>query len=171
MAGVRRFTTRYDPTEDRIKLLVELTSDDVRVLMLTRRLLNRLLPALLQGLEKAPAVTEVPKPQAQAAQRFAQTAAVSGIAKQKAVAPAADVAGQTTQYLVSSIDLQSGKGGLSLHFKSGETLVQAMPLNEDGLRQWLNVMFRQYEAGGWHETFWPKWVKPGTTSSADLRLN
>ena len=46
MAKVRRFTTQFDPTEDRIRLAVEFDTDAVEVLWLTRRLANRLAQAL-----------------------------------------------------------------------------------------------------------------------------
>ena len=170
MSGVHRFTTRYDQVEDRIKLLVETKAGEVQVLLLTRRLLNRLLPALLKGLAQAPAVQEVPRPQAQTAQRFAQAAAVSSITRQKDVVPSEETPQKEQAYLVSSIDLHRGKSNVTLDFKAGDQLLQSVPLGEDGLRQWLNMVFRQYKAGEWAEPFWPKWMTHDQTS-ADVRLN
>ncbi|MEM9784856.1 MAG: hypothetical protein AAF801_00030 [Pseudomonadota bacterium] len=173
MSDVRRFTTRYDPAEDRIKLLVELNTDEVRVLLLTRRLLNRLLPPLLNRLNQAPVVQEALKPQAQAAQHFAQSAAIGEMTKQKGVEAASAAPDRPVRvHLVSSVDVHSGANtGLALGFKSGETVVQLVPFTEPALRQWLHVVYRQYKAGDWREGFWPSWVAPSAEAAADLRLN
>ena len=59
-----RITTRYVALEDRIRLAGEVEGAGMVSIWLTRRLLQRLLPKLLRGLEPAPAnpAGEAPAP-------------------------------------------------------------------------------------------------------------
>lgn len=173
MGDVRRFTTRYVAQEDRIRLSVELASDAVQIYWLTRRLLNLLVPRLLERLDQSPSTRAAPRVQAQVAQKFSQQAAVSSLQKQKDVAPRAAQAGTApvVSVVVTSLDIRHTKGGVVLDLKGGADVLQSLPFGENELRQWLNVVFRQYEAGGWHETFWPAWLRPETNVGADVPLN
>jgi len=172
MSAVNRFTTLFDPAEDRIKLLLELKTGEVQVLWLTRRLLNRLLPPLLGGLEAAPAVQTVPKPQAQAVQRFNQAAAVGGMQRQKAVTPTREAPQKQIAMLVTSVDIRAGQSNRILDLKGGKDILQSLPFSEEALRQWLDVVHSQYRNAGWSEPFWPSWMEPlMQDESPDLRLN
>lgn len=169
--AVRRVTTRYVPEEDRIQFLLELSPDEVKVLWLTRRLLNRLLPQILERLEGAWNDTPDTAP-APVLQKFKQAAAVSGIKPQKAVSPAVNTAQKQSDVLITSVDVRRQKKTFIFHMKAGDHPVTPFPFTEEVLRQWLGVLHAQYKAGGWTENFWPSWMD--STSREDvaaLRLN
>lgn len=172
MSEVHRFTTRYDVSEDRFQILVEMEGGEVQVLWLTRRLLNNLVPVLLEKLESGPVVKNVPAPKSQAVQKFAQAAAVGGLKKQKSVTPPTKTSEEPSHALITSVDLKVSQRALSLTFKSGQTLAQSLQLTEPALRQWLGIIHKQYQAAGWSEALWPAWMLVDSQESpSDLRLN
>ena len=181
MPTATRFTTRFDTAEDRIQLLLELPEDKVQILWLTRRLLNRMLPHLLnrlQGTGPAAVPADAPAtpgaPASEAVQRFQQEAAVSAIVRQPAVAPSEKTPAERVAYVVTSVDVRTGPTALVLDFKGGEQVLHSLPFGEDALRQWLSIVYSQYKAGDWQEGFWPGWIRAsnaGTAPREDLRLN
>jgi hypothetical protein len=183
MPSATRFTTRYAPSEDRISLALELSEEEVQVLWLTRRLLNRMLPHLIQVLDKRASEVSVDtasasgKPvraQKEAVQRFSQEAAVGAIERQPGVGAGGQRPKDNVAYLVTSVDIHTGPKSLSLDFKCGEETLHSLPFGENALRQWLSILHSQYRAGDWEEAFWPGWIGPDVRSDGDregLRLN
>lgn len=178
--GVARFTTRYVVAEDRIQIAVEMKDGEVRVLWVTRRLFNRLLPALLRRVENGPGgamhpparPSAAPSPRSDAVQRFNQQAATSGIKRQKGVSVPEGAPDQAMSYLVTSVDLRDSAKGVFLDFKGGETVLSTLTLGDDSLRQWLSVVKSQYDEGQWRERFWPSWMDPpDENDTGDLLLN
>lgn len=176
MSEVHRFTTKYNPAEDRIQLLFELKDGNVQVLWLTRRLLNMLLTRLLGLLDQAPLMTEptagTPSPQkTKVVQKFAQQAAVSTIQRQPSVKPSDKTPQRGVAVLVTEVDVRTAPNSLALDFKSGSQKLQSLPFAEAALRQWLSVMHKQYVAGQWEEDFWPEWMTSTETDGAIKHLN
>lgn len=180
MPAANRFTTRYEMSEDRIKLSLELSGKNVQVLWLTRRLLNRILPHLLGRLQGigpiAPAPSNMESQAAtagssDAAQRFNQEAAVSAITRQPAVASSEKTPAGPVAFLITSVDVCTSPATMFLDFKCGEQRLHRLPFGEDVLRQWLSIIYSQYRVGGWDETFWPNWIHSSeTTNSAKYDL-
>lgn len=188
MPTATRFTTKYEAAEDRIKLMLELSEDEVQVLWLTRRLMSRMLPHLIKHLGQtgggAASVDSAPQdgkaraaPAAKhtdAVQRFNQEAAVSAIERQPGVGAGGQKPAKNLSYLVTSVDLRTGPRSVVLDFKSGEEILHSLPFGEDALRQWLSILCSQYKAAGWQEGFWPAWLRPvdaPATPQDDLLLN
>jgi hypothetical protein len=176
MSEVHRFTTKYNPAEDRIQLLLELKDGNVQVLWLTRSLLNLLLPRLLGLLDQAPQISEPtagpPSPQkAKVVQKFAQQAAVSTIQRQPSVAPSDKTPQRGVAVLVTEVDLRTAPKSLALDFKSGAHKLQSLPFSEGALRQWLSVVHKQYGLGQWQENFWPEWMTSTENADAVKHLN
>ena len=75
-AVLERCTTEYAEDEDRLRLSAELANGNTVVLWLTQRLLNRLVPHLVQWLEKqtagVAAISSVQARTSNAMQGFAQ---------------------------------------------------------------------------------------------------
>lgn len=168
---VRRFTTKFVPEEDRIQLLIELTSGDVKVAWFTRRLLNRVLPPVLKRLEAVP--TERPPEAAAAVQRFTQAAAVRSIQRQPAVAPNPE---ETPPFpdeaLIITIHVRLRGRMVFFDLKAGEAIFVILPFSEQSLRQWLGVLYGQYQAAEWTESFWPAWMDLTSQEAvAAMRLN
>jgi hypothetical protein len=168
---VRRFTTKYVPEEDRIQLLVELTSGDVKVAWLTRRLLNMVLPPVLKRLEVVP--TEKPPEAAAAVQRFTQAAAVRSIQRQPAVASYPEEAPRSPdETLIITINVRLRGKTMFFDLKAGDAIVVTLPFSEQALRQWLGVLYGQYHAAEWTESFWPAWMDLSSQEAvAAMRLN
>lgn len=172
MPTATRFTTRYEMTEDRIKLLLELSENEVQILWLTRRLLNRMVPHLVEHLGKTGSAqasvdtapqgggTAAPKHAAAAVQQFSQEAAVSAIERQPSVGAGGQRPAGNLSYVVTSVDIRTGTKALALDFKSGDDVLHSLPFGEDALRQWLSIIYAQYKAGDWREGFWPSWIRP-----------
>ena len=176
MSEVCRFTTKYVPAEDRIQLLLELKSGEVQVLWFTRRLLNMIVPRLLQLLEQTPvvrqAIATTPSPKkAEVVQRFSQQAAFGSIQKQPSVRPSGATPQRQIAVLVTEVDIHTGKTGLTLEFKGGNQDLQSIPFGEQALRQWLGVVYLQYRAGHWQEPFWPSWMDPTSDIESARHLN
>jgi hypothetical protein len=168
----KRFTTQYVPLEDRIQILVERTSDDVQVLWLTRRLLNKLVPTLLDKLVKAPVDPSVPKPKVEAVQQFTQAAAVGNLKKQKNVLPSSQEPGNHEATLIKSVDVTVRPKSLELIFKSDVGVQkQSLEFEEAPLRQWLSILHSRYRVAGWSEPFWPSWITSPAPAVNTERLN
>lgn len=183
MATATRFTSRYEPTEDRIQLFLELSEEEVQILWLTRRLLNRMLPHLIRllnqsspttSVDTAPSAGKSDSAHKEAVQRFSQEAAVGAIERQPAVGAGGQRPKDNFAYLVTSVDIHTGPKSLRLDFKSGEEILHTLPFGEAALRQWLSILYAQYRAGGWQEPFWPAWIGgkvPGEAPKENLVLN
>lgn len=162
---LKRVTTQYVVEEDRVRLAGEVDGGVVVVLWLTQRLLNRLVAPVCAWLEKLPAVSEVSdatssaRPPIDPAQRlkqsFAQEAARAALVRQPPVA--AESAG--SEWLVISVDIARGERLLRLTFKgkAGEAINLTLP--REPLRQWLSILFQQYQSAQWPIAAFPLWVR------------
>lgn len=166
MNSLQRFTTEYVEREDRIRVSGELADGRTVVLWLTQRLLNRLvlhLTAWLAG-QVAPA-SSIPSVQAthqDIVQSFAQQAARAQLAPEPPVRASSPIA----SWRVDSVDIAQGEDALVLTFK-GEAGAQAeLKLTAQPLRQWLGIVFEQYQRGEWPTTVWPGWMEVARPQAA-----
>ena len=59
------------------------------------------------------------------------------------------------------LGIESSKGVIGLLFKSDKCeYVAVVRFNEISLRQWLDILFRQYQHAGWISVDWPSWFVP-----------
>lgn len=174
MRSLSRLTTEYVEAEDRIRIAGELpaqTGEDsprTVVLWLTQRLLNRLLPHLLNWLERHHGM---PQGWDEAVQGFAQQAAVAALEPQAPVRSAPE----SRAWLVHSVQLTFSPENVQLGFQSApgdaehrsDLALQAQPL-----RQWLHIVYDQYVRANWPLTLWPQWLaearQPAPSRSAML---
>lgn len=166
MNRLERITTEYIDKDDRIRLTGEPAQGDAVVLWFTQRLLNRLVPHLTAWLsgQLAPA-SRIPSVQAahqDIVQGFAQQAARAQLAPQPPVRAPLARAG----WRVDSVDVAHGPEAVVLTFK-GEAGTQAeLALAAQPLRQWLGIVFEQYQRGEWPTTVWPEWMQAAPTRAA-----
>lgn len=159
MNMLQRFTTEYVGQEDRIRLSGEFANGDTVMLWLTHRLINRLIPHLTAWLSRqiAPA-SRIPSVQAahqDIVQGFAQQAARA----QRVHEPPVRVSAEGLVWRVDSVDIAQGEDAVVLTFK-GEGEAQAtLTLAAQPLRQWLGIVFEQYQRGEWPTTAWPGWMQ------------
>ncbi len=165
MTILQRITTEYIEAEDRIRLAGEAGENTV-VLWLTQRLLNRLVPHLTAWLSRqlAPAsrIPSVQPAHQDIAQSFAQQAARAQLAPEPPVRAPSEGSG----WRVDSVDIAQGEEAVALTFK-GEGEAQAtLTLAAQPLRQWLGIVFEQYQCGEWPTTAWPGWMEAGRPQAA-----
>lgn len=168
MSALQKVTTEYVEAEDRIRLAGEIGPKHTVVIWLSLRLLQRLLPHLLQWLEQE-SVGSVVATQAampwheQAWQGFAQQAAQAQLPKQ---APVVATQAQAT-WLVHSIELAATPEQIQLIFKGAQDSEQAsLGLVTQALRQWLGILYSVWQQAQWPLHIWPQWMQESLTPSA-----
>ena len=147
---LKRVTTSYIDTEDRLRVVGETDTGEHHTLWLTQRLLNRLVERLIQWLpQNREEIQEI-------AQQFAQ-------AKHEPETPVIANAASMS-WLVQEITLVPSQGVLGLLFKSEEVDQHTVIVQFDEvcLRQWLDIVFRQYQQAQWSGADWPIWFVPST---------
>lgn len=152
MTLLQRITTDYDEAEDRIKLVGQCRSNQLAVIWLTQRLLWRLLPILLERLQKAPVGQPIV---ASVVQEFAQQAARA----QMQPLPSLQAPVGTEAWLVKSIDVGKRQNGLQLVFNGANGEQAILKLEGQFLRQWLNVLYDVCRKAGWPLSLWPDWMR------------
>lgn len=176
-SSIKRFTTEYVADEDRMRLSVEFEDGSVRVLWLTRRLLDQLVARLVTQVDTAPlpgGAVQSNSTKLQVQQKFNQQAAVASITQQKPVRATTPEQQAGPPALVTVVDMRTRKTVLHLDFKSGETLLAPIAFRKNALRQWLGVLYSRYQGAGWTGTAWPDWIKPAAErggSATENRLN
>lgn len=158
---IKTITTTYNQDEDRLHFAVVDGNGEHRVLWLTRRLAERLVLALIQGL-----VTPVPEdgpaqdPQAAAAQSLAaqEYAQLEARISQKQLPPV-EPGPEAPQGLVHEITLKNADQGVrAIEFHCHGQGPCELWLNSKELRQWLNVVRAAFGAAQWRDDVWPDWV-------------
>lgn len=150
-SSLQRITTEYIDLEDRVRLSGETDNATTVVVWLTQRMLERLLPALLQWLERQSA--DIPR--AEMLQGFAQQAAEAGLTPQPPVRAGAD----SMAWLVLSVDVTQTEQAVSLIFRGVEGQDISLALAANPLRQWLAIVHDAYFKAGWSLAVWPEWVR------------
>ena len=166
MTVAQRFTTEFIDFEDRIRISTELPNQQVAVLWVTRRLLDRLVKHLAGLLERETASAPVPEVQ----QSFAQQAAQMEHKQQSKEQPQAPVtpkqAEAVHEWLVREVDLTPGKQGVKLRFR-GQGAEQSVELGMPArlLRQWFGILHGQYRRAQWPLDAWPEWMNEDKTTT------
>jgi hypothetical protein len=152
-----RLTTEYGPDVDRIRLAGETGPDDAVVMWLTRRLLDRLLPHLLEWLVARGADRAQPgdRGYGELLQGMAQQSARAALPAQ----PPVDAARAGRDWLVRSVDISTDASVVRLGFAvpdEGEPIT--LDFEQQPLRQWLNIVHDRYRQAGWPMDLWPTWM-------------
>ena len=159
MHQLQRVTTEYIDSEDRIRISGACDDGGLVQLWLTRRMMERMLPLVLNwlGQEAEEGTREA------VIQEFAQQAARDAMAPLPAVE-----AQDETSVLVQSVDLSSGSNALGLTFRAGLPPDDApgwrIGLEPQALRQWLGIVHDQYRKADWPLDVWPAWISPASQS-------
>ena len=154
MTALTRITAEFVVQEDRIRLSGERAGAEPLAIWVTRRLLNRLLPVLLQWLEQA--VGGMPR--ADVLQSFAQQAARASHTPQ----PPVRVAPDGESWLAHSVDVSSSPQAVRLTFKAADGRAATLTLTAQQLRQWLGILHEVWTKAEWQGEVWPEWVRGET---------
>lgn len=147
--SLTRLTTEYLPSEDRLRLSGEDADGEAVRIWLTQRLLRRLLPALLNWLERQAGT--LPRPEI--ILEFAQEAARVGLQAQPPVR-----ADGAAGWLATAIDITPGAQHVELAFRAAPDLRATLVLEATALRQWLGIMHGHWAGAGWPAAVWPTWM-------------
>ena len=163
---LQRFTTEYIEREDRLRLTGDLGHGDAVVLWLTQRLLNRLVPHLCQWLERhgaqGPGIPSVQTAHQDILHGFAQQAARA----QLPVQPPVRASSAAASWRVDSVDIAQREDVVTLTFKAEGKAQATLTLAAQPLRQWLGIVFEQYQRGDWPATIWPGWMEAAAPKAA-----
>ena len=153
MQALQRVTTAYVDSEDRIRLTGECTDGTAVQLWLTRRLVERLLPLLLDWLKQDAGEGA----HGAIMQEFAQSAALDALAPQPAVRVQDD-----SSVLVQTVNVTRGDIAVALEFKAGDVNdggpSWSITFEPQPLRQWLSIVHDQYRKAEWPLSAWPAWI-------------
>lgn len=164
IAAISRLTTDYVDVEDRLRLAGEIAGGAAVAMWLTQRLALRLLPQLLQWLDKQVGATSAqdakgsrstaPEVQKQVVHSFAQEAALAELKPQERVRAA-----PSDEWLIQSVDLVPTNERIALVFRTADGRAAGLGVTAQELRQWLSIMRGVWLAAGWPDTPWPEWMK------------
>jgi hypothetical protein len=152
-------TTEYDENEDRIRFTVANTDQQAFVMWLTRRLAERMVPALVAGI-KPKELDEDTLPQAvQAAQVYAQLEA--RLARKPAQAVQAP--SYAPHGLIREISVKTAVNGARvLTFRADDMVPAQLVMSSKEQRQWLEMLRLGFHKGQWRKDVWPNWIRlPG----------
>ena len=150
MISFQRFTTEYNKAEDRLRLCAEIEDGETLSLMLTQRLMMRLLPKLFKWMEDI----DGDDLRADLMRGFNQRAA-----RQKQVRRAPIKASEMSEeWLVTNVKMRTRASGVKLVFEYDQDRCAALSLPLASARQWLNILFDNWRLAHWPLDFWPDWV-------------
>jgi len=168
VANLKRLTTEYDQTEDRIRLTGEADNGQPLVIWMTNRLARRVVPKIVDWLDKDGSPAGVPPSvKANALQSFAQEAAVAGLNPQKPVSASADA----RSWLTRSIDIAATGRNMTLTFHGPPDQSATVRFGETQLRQWLSILHRGWMKAEWSPLVWPSWIKREDSTRQDISIH
>jgi len=155
-ANLKRLSTEYVGREDRIKIVGELDDAQSVVIWMTNRMGRRVVPALLQWLEKQTSRSAAASAvEARVLQSFAQGAAVAGLKAQTPVTPHAG----SSAWLMQAIDFNATESHISLTFRGRQGESASVRFKASELRQWLSILHLTWLKAQWPSLLWPDWIK------------
>lgn len=158
MIELQRITTEYEEFEDRLRVSGLTTEDETITLWLTQRLLKRLLPLLFSWLEKR-AIDGIGRPASteqamEMLQVFAQQEANAGMSSQTRV----ECSPESSVVLVQSVDINRASKALRMIFNGSDGMQIGLVMEIRQLRQWLAVVYLQWQKARWATGVWPTWM-------------
>jgi hypothetical protein len=158
MVMLKKVTLQYIEIEDRIRMSADLDGEEPAVFWLTQRLCVRLVKKLSGHLEQsAPQSLLVDKGLMLSVQQH------EAGWRQKISEPV-KIGALSRSVLPEKVDLICPAGGAAIIFPLYEGEPARLQMNMLELRQWLAVVYRQFQIAGWSMDVWPQWfnlAEPG----------
>lgn len=158
MFALNRFTTEYCPIQDRIRLIGEGQTGSVQV-WLTRRLLDRLIPLLIEWLPQAEGVP-ANGTLAEMISEFHQQVAQSSLVPQSPVMAMPTMSG----WLAESVDVNRAAEHLAVVMKTAGQSPVGLTFSAVSLRQWIGILHTAYLRADWPEAKWPDWIRASSAT-------
>lgn len=151
---IQTFTASYDPYEDRVRLAVVNEQGDAQTIWLTRRLLDRLLAALVKSVEEQnPAGVPLEVAQTMQQEQMRQARQLAG--EPKPVTPTEGAPG----WLCTTVHLNKLEDGITLIMTDNHNTEATLQLSAVNLRAVLDVLLTVYRAAEWGLAVFPAWMK------------
>ena len=131
-------------------MVVEESQQQTIVIWLTRRLLVRLIEAMVKAIESE----TVGRPESDTLQSFTQHRAQQAQVEES---PVRALQG-SAEWLINRVDLNVSPERLTLKLFSDDECA-TLPMPRVNARQWLNIMQRLFEVAEWHYDKWPSWLQ------------
>ena len=158
MPTLQRLTTEYIEKEDRIRISGEGGNGELHTFWLTQRLLCRLIHVLVSAIEATPALSEKKNTADDRTNalfnEMAQQAAQQQIPDQP---PVVDTE-LDRSWLVIEVDVTKADQHVKLGFKNNNDELAELLLDQKQLRQWLSIVFKQWQQAEWPTSIWPDWI-------------
>ena len=151
MSELKRLSTSYLELEDRVRLVGETSDGAVMVLWLSQRLLLRLVPVLLEGIETQGTDASY----REILQSFAQQTARAELKAEPPVQARHD----SQAWLVHSVDVAKTEKALWLTFRGANGQQGFISLEPRLLRQWLGIVYDNCRQANWPLGVWPEWLQ------------
>ena len=167
--AIQTFTSRYDPTEDRICLNAVDATGAKQTIFLTRRLMDQMIPVVIKHLEdKSPKGIPADLVQSMTQERMRQS--------RKAETPADPVPSdrEAPRWLCTTILLQKRPNGLAVTLAGDADCKAQISLADPHLRAVLDIFRNSYAKAGWDSHVFPAWVGQDQATirpKTQLRLN
>jgi len=160
-----KVTTEFSPLEDRVRMAGITGDGQPVVIWLTRRLVSVLLPVLLDWLEgrSAPVSDE----HRQIMQEFEQQAAFNSIEQSEPVQAAQD----SEAMLATAVDISHDDHNAYLTFRGETGGAFRLPMANQVLRQWLQILYRADCAAEWRLPQWPAWITGAAALQSGVALH
>ncbi|WP_395402256.1 hypothetical protein ACHMW6_29225 [Pseudoduganella sp. UC29_106] len=149
---LERVTTEFCPPEDRMRMAGMTNGGKQVVIWLTRRMLSLLLPVVLRRFDELSA--SVSPEHRQILQEFAQQAA-----RDSMEAPTPVQAGPECEAILpTSVDVAHDERHVALTFRDEGVRSFRLTLDNQALRQWLQMLHQADCAADWQLSQWPDWI-------------
>jgi hypothetical protein len=168
LINLKRLTTNYVESEDRIRIAAESEDGEAVVLWITHRLARRAVPGIVHWLDTNVSPSGVPdSDKGNVLQSFAQEAAVAGL---KSVEPVTTPPKAQT-WLTQSLEIKATKNSMTLTFRGPQDQSAAVRFGATELRQWLSILHRCWLEAEWSPVVWPDWIKRENPTQQQIVLH
>jgi hypothetical protein len=152
---VLTFTVRYHPIEDRMILNVVDRQGAKQSILMTRRLMDQLIPVFVQHLEeKTPQGVPADIVQSMSQEQVRQDR------QESAPSVPVEVDEQTPQWLCKTIHLQKQPAGIAATLTDDHQFNVQLPLLDVDLRTVLDIFRNSYVQANWGLSAFPEWSEP-----------
>lgn len=150
--SLNKVSLSYSAVEDRMRMTGDVSDSDPLVFWLTRRMCEKLVKAVSDFIEKSSSIPVGADKDLMLS--FRQSAALIRKEKTEPVTAGSDA----QVILVQKVDLKFHKESVVLAFFMSETDSANLSLSIQNARQWLGVLYAQYQAAAWPLDGWPAWA-------------
>ena len=163
---IKTFTGRYIPVEDRLRLDAVDTDGNKQSLFMTRRLVDRIIPVMVEHLEgQTPEGMPSDLVQEMQQDKARQFHSEGGSEAPVAVEP------EFVPWLCRTVHLTKTGSSLSVVFTDDTHIEAHMPMSAENLRVVLDIFRTLYTSAEWGLQAFPDWMQTPVSAEAPHMLN